>query len=277
MLDPQIDFKPHGLDATWPVAQGREGLATRLRDLGEEAVAAVRDGAELLIVSDRSVDAERAPVPGVLATGAVHHALVAAQLRTRCSLIAETDDARDTHSYACLLGYGADAICPRLALESMAELADNGRIGRDNPSAGEVQDLLKRAAEEGVLKIMSKMGISTLDSYRSAQIFEAVGLSGDVIDLALCGTPSKVGGVGCAELADDILSRHAQAFGKKPSWRATAGSSTAWAATSTPPIPTSSTPCSARSVWRATWRRWTPPCWPTSPRARRRICAPPTC
>ena len=217
VLDPQIDFKPHGLDATWPVAQGREGLATRLRDLGEEAVAAVRDGAELLIVSDRSVDAERAPVPGVLATGAVHHALVAAQLRTRCSLIAETDDARDTHSYACLLGYGADAICPRLALESMAELADNGRIGRDNPSAGEVQDLLKRAAEEGVLKIMSKMGISTLDSYRSAQIFEAVGLSGDVIDLALCGTPSKVGGVGCAELADDILSRHAQAFGEKPS------------------------------------------------------------
>ncbi|WP_370324648.1 glutamate synthase large subunit [Euzebya sp.] len=211
VLDPDIGFAVHGLDATWPVADGADGLAARLAELGEEAVAAVRDGAELLITSDRSAAADRVPVPGVLAVGAVHHALIRAQLRTRTSLIAETDDARDTHSYACLLGYGADAICPRLALESMARLADEGRVGRDNPSAGEVQELLKRAAEQGVLKIMSKMGISTVDAYRAAQVFEAVGLGPDVIDAALVGTPSTLGGVGLAELAADVLARHAEA------------------------------------------------------------------
>ena len=216
VLAPSIPFAVAGLDATWPSGDGPEGLRARLEALGDEAVAAVRGGADLLIVSDRSVDAERAPVPGVLAVGAVHHRLVDEQLRTRCSVIVETDDARDTHVYACLLGYGADAICPRLALESMAALADEGRIGRDNPAAGEVQDLLKRAAEEGVLKIMSKMGISTLDSYRSAQIFEAVGLGEDVVEVALKGTPSRLGGVGLAELAADVLVRHAEAFGERP-------------------------------------------------------------
>ncbi|HUG83161.1 MAG TPA: glutamate synthase central domain-containing protein, partial [Euzebya sp.] len=212
LLDPDIPVTVHGLDTTWPVEDGPEGLADRLRTLGEEAVRAVGDGAELLILSDRSQNDQRAPVPAVLAVGAVHHRLVAAQLRTRVSLIAETDDARDTHSHACLLGYGADAICPRLALESMARLADEGRIGRDNPSAGEVQELLKRAIEEGVLKIMSKMGISTVDSYLGAQIFEAAGLAADVIDIALVGTHSTLGGVGLAELAADVLARHARAY-----------------------------------------------------------------
>jgi glutamate synthase domain-containing protein 2/glutamate synthase domain-containing protein 1/glutamate synthase domain-containing protein 3 len=216
VLAPKIPFAVAGLDATFPVTDGASGLRKRLIALGEEAVEAVRSHVALLIISDRSMDRDHAAVPAVLAIGAVHHRLVASGLRSQTSLISETDDARDTHSFACLLGYGADAICPRLALESMAELADKGRIGGDNLSAGAVQDLYRRAAEEGVLKIMSKMGISTLDSYRSAQIFEAVGLSGDVIDLALCGTPSKVGGIGLDELAEDILARHADAFAENP-------------------------------------------------------------
>ncbi|MGH8904281.1 MAG: glutamate synthase-related protein [Egibacteraceae bacterium] len=214
LLAAKISFAVAGLDATFAVADGAGGLRARLVALGNEAVEAVRGGAALLIISDASMDRDRAAVPAVLAVGAVHHRLMASGLRAQASLISETDDARDTHSFACLLGYGADAICPRLALESMAELADKGRIGGNNPSAGEVQDLYRRAAEEGVLKIMSKMGISTLDSYRSAQIFEAVGLSGDVIDLALRGTPSKVGGIGLDALAEDILARHADAFAK---------------------------------------------------------------
>ncbi|MGH8933170.1 MAG: glutamate synthase-related protein, partial [Egibacteraceae bacterium] len=216
ILAPKIPFTVAGLDATFPVREGPEGLRNRLKTLGDEAVDGVRRGAALLIISDRSMGAERAAVPAVLAVGAVHHRLVAEGLRTQASVFSETDEARDTHSFACLLGYGADAICPRLALESMAELADRGRIGGANLSAGEVQDLYRRAAEEGVLKIMSKMGISTLDSYRSAQIFEAVGLSGDVIDLALRGTPSKVGGIGLDELAEDVLTRHADAFAQNP-------------------------------------------------------------
>ena len=212
VLDPDISFDVHGLDTTWPVADGAEGMAERLVEIGLEAAAAVRDGAQVLIASDRSVSDERAPVPMVLAIGAIHHRLVAEQLRTRVSLIAETDDARDTHSFACLLGYGADVICPRLSLESMTKLADDGRIGRDNPSAGEVQANLKRAAEEGVLKIMSKMGISTLDSYRSAQIFEGAGLAREVVDTCLTGTPSALGGVGFEQLASDVLARHADAY-----------------------------------------------------------------
>jgi glutamate synthase (ferredoxin) len=213
VLSPQIPFAVAGLDATFAISEGSAGLERRLRAIGDEAVEAVSNGAGLVICSDRSMDAERAPVPAVLAVGAVHHRLVAAGLRTQTSIICETDDARDTHSFACLLGYGADVVCPRLALDAIADLADNGRLGRDAASAGEAQEAYRHAVADGVLKIMSKMGISTLDSYRSAQIFEAVGLGADVIDLALAGTPSKVGGIGLAALAEDVLARHANAYG----------------------------------------------------------------
>ncbi|MEX2621495.1 MAG: glutamate synthase-related protein [Egibacteraceae bacterium] len=212
VLDPKIPFAVAGLDATFAVADGPGALAARLRTLGDEAVAEVGAGAVLLIASDRSVDDERAPVPALLAVGAIHHRLVAEGLRTKVSLICETDDARETHTFACLLGYGADAICPRLALETIVDLVDAGRLGPGSGDAGEAQEAFRRAAEDGVLKIMSKMGISTLDSYRSAQIFEAVGLSAEVVDASLVGTPSKIGGIGLAELAEDVLERHALAF-----------------------------------------------------------------
>ncbi|MBW3601923.1 MAG: glutamate synthase subunit alpha [Actinobacteria bacterium] len=216
VLDPDSRLTVAGLDATFAVAEGPDGLGARLASLGDEAVAAVRDGAQLVVCSDRGADRERAPVPGLLAVGAVHHRLVAEGLRTQASLVCETDDARETHVFACLLGYGADVVCPRLALDSIAQLADAGRMGRNTPSAGEVQEAYLRAVEDGVLKIMSKMGISTLDSYRSAQIFEAVGLAGDVIDTCLVGTPSKVGGIGLRALAEDVLARHADAHADEP-------------------------------------------------------------
>jgi glutamate synthase domain-containing protein 2/glutamate synthase domain-containing protein 3 len=215
VLNPSIDFGVTGLDSTFAVAEGSSGLRARLEALGNEAVEAVDSGTAILICSDRSVNAERAPVPALLAVGAIHHRLVAAGLRTRASIVVETDDARETHTFACLLGYGADVICPRLALESIAELADGGRLGRDAASAGEAQEAYRQAVRDGVMKIMSKMGISTLDSYRSSQIFEAVGLAGDVIDEALVGTPTQIGGIGLTELAEDVLARHIQAFGEQ--------------------------------------------------------------
>ena len=215
LLDPPIPLATAGLDATFAVDAAAPGLAERLDALAHEAVAAVRSGAGLLVLSDRAVDRERAPVPALLAVGAVHHRLVAEGLRTATSLVCEHDDARDTHTFALLLGYGADVICPRLALETIADLADAGRLGRDGRSAGQAQEALFAAASDGVLKIMSKMGISTLDSYRSAQVFEAVGLADDVLDTCLAGTPCQLGGIGLVDLGADVLVRHAAAFGPK--------------------------------------------------------------
>ncbi|MFO8075872.1 MAG: glutamate synthase-related protein [Egibacteraceae bacterium] len=216
VVDPPIPFAAAGLDATFPVEAGPDGLAARLGELGDEAVAAVVDGAALLVVSDRSVGAERAPVPALLAVGAIHHRLVAEGRRTEASLLCETDDARETHAFALLLGYGADAICPRLALETVADLADRGRLGRDAGSAATAQEAFCDAVADGVLKIMSKMGISTLDSYRSAQVFEAIGLGEDVVATCLAGTPSELGGLDLADLGADVLARHALAFGAEP-------------------------------------------------------------
>jgi glutamate synthase (ferredoxin) len=211
LIDLDLPFGVAGLDTTFPVDAGPEGLPARIDELVQEAVAAVRDGAAILVCSDRKVGTERAAVPALLAVGAVHHALVDARLRTRVSIICETDDARETHTFATLLGYGADAICPRLAFETITELADAGRLGRESSSAGEAQESYVHAIADGVLKIMSKMGISTLDSYRSAQIFEALGLGDDVITRCLRGTPSRIGGIGLCELGEDVLKRHALA------------------------------------------------------------------
>jgi hypothetical protein len=145
VLSPKIGFTVAGLDATFPAADGPDGLAVRLRALADEAVAAVTNGAAILICSDRGADRDRAPVPALLAVGAIHHRLVDEGLRTKASLVSETDDARETHTFACLLGYGADIVCPRLAMESIAELADSGRLGRDAASAGEAQEAYRTA------------------------------------------------------------------------------------------------------------------------------------
>jgi glutamate synthase domain-containing protein 2/glutamate synthase domain-containing protein 1/glutamate synthase domain-containing protein 3 len=212
VLDPDLPFGVQAVDATFPVADGPDGLAAALRRLGDEAVAHVRAGAGILVVSDGGVDDARCRVPILLAVGAVHQRLLAANLRTRTSLVAETDEARETHDAATLLGYGADALVPRLVLQTIADLADEGRIGGDNPSSSVAQERYRNAVEDGVLKIMSKMGISVLDSYRSAQIFEALGLGPDVVDAALTGTVSTLGGVTLADLGAEVLAQHAEAF-----------------------------------------------------------------
>jgi glutamate synthase (ferredoxin) len=204
-------FKAVRLDATFPVADGPGGLGPAIRKLADAAVDAVADGASILVVSDRSVGAQRAPIPSLLALGAVHHRLIAKHTRQQTSLIVASGDARDVHGVACLLGFGADAVCPRLALESVASMADDDQLGELHSS--EAQAKLQAALEDGVLKIFSKMGISTVDGYRAAQIFEAIGLGPEVIETCLRDTVSEVGGVGFDTLGADVLARHEEAFG----------------------------------------------------------------
>jgi len=195
------------LDTTFAVADGPDGLKAAVERVSAEAEAAVREGVSILFLDDEAVGPERAPVPSVLAVGAVHHRLISAGLRQAAALVAIADDVRDVHGVACLLGYGADAICPRLALQTIAADAD---ASDSDLTSAEAQERFQTACEDGVLKILSKMGISTVDSYRGAQIFEAVGLAPEVVDVSLVGTPSIVGGLGWAALGADALARHAE-------------------------------------------------------------------
>jgi len=212
VLDPDIPFGVQAVDATFPVADGPGGLRSALERLGQEAAAHVRAGAGIVVVSDVGADDERCRIPILLAVGAVHQHLLDVGLRTRTSVVAETDEARETHDAATLLGYGADAIVPRLVLQTIVDLADEGRIGGDNPTASVAQERYRNAVEDGVLKIMSKMGISVLDSYRSAQIFEALGLGEDVVERCFTGTVSVLGGLTLEDLAEDVLAQHTEAY-----------------------------------------------------------------
>ena len=211
-MDPRLPWPVMAVDATFPVEEGEEGLERGLERLGEEALGHARAGAGIIVVSDVSADVDRARIPILLAVGAVHQRLVAEGVRTRASIVAETDEARTTHDMATLLGYGADAIAPRLVLETIAHLADEDRIGGDNPTASEAQRRYRAAIEDGVRKVMSKMGISVLDSYRSAQIFEALGLAPEVVDRCFTGTTSVLGGHGFVDLARTVLQQHAVAY-----------------------------------------------------------------
>ena len=199
------------LDATFAVTEGPDGLESALRRVVLEAVDAVHHGSEYIVLSDRRSGPERAPVPSALAAGAVHHGLLKAGLRARASLVVDCDDPRETHHHAVLLTNGADAICPRLALQSIAELARRGRLG-GGVSSEEAQRNYFHAIEDGLLKVMSKMGISTVDSYRGAQIIEAIGLGGDVIELCLDGVASVLGGLSLVELGADVWRRHELAY-----------------------------------------------------------------
>src|SRR5207245_7949846 len=174
---------------------GPEGLRSALDGLCRSAGHAVRQGARIVILSDRGADRERAPLPMLLAVGAVHQHLLENGLRTRLGLIAEAGDAWDVHHFASLIGYGAEAVHPWLALESVqAHVAEEDGRAR-----------FRAAAEAGLLKILSKMGISTLSSYCGAQIFEALGLGAEGIDRCVTGTVSTIGGIGFAEIAEDVL------------------------------------------------------------------------
>ena len=199
-----VELAPVRLDATFAADEGLPRALERLAMLAESEVAA---GAELLCVSDEEAGGERAPAPALLALSAVHTRLVQAGLRTRCSLVVESDEPRDTHAIACLLGYGADAVCPRLALETVAHLAAEDRIGGDRPSPAEAQGRLFSALEEGVLKVMSKMGISDVASYRGARLFDAVGLQRLLCRDLLGGTPSAIGGASLERFEREALER----------------------------------------------------------------------
>ncbi len=203
------------LDGSFDVLEGPDGLEPALRSMAEAACAAVASGAEIVVVSDRGATDERAPIPSALTGGAVHHALLGAGLRGLAGIVVEADDVRETHHFACLLTNGADAICPLLALQSLCDLAVSGRLGGD---AGPVDAQLRfaSAVEDGVLKVMSKMGISTLDSYKGAQIIEAIGLGPDVIDLCFPGVSSILGGLSLTELGADALIRHDAGMAAKP-------------------------------------------------------------
>ncbi len=192
------------LDATWSAAGGAapDALRTALDGLCRSAGRAVQEGARIVILSDRAADRERAPLPMLLAVGAVHQHLLESGLRTRLGLVAEAGDAWDVHHFAALIGYGAEAVHPWLALESVqAQVAEDDARAR-----------FRAAAETGLLKILSKMGISTLSSYCGAQIFEALGLGAEVIDRCFTGTVSTIGGIGFAEIAEDVLARHRAAY-----------------------------------------------------------------
>lgn len=202
-------FRSVTIPALFDVHRGAAGLDAALDVICADAVRAVDAGKTILIVSDRGVDADHAPVPILLAIAAIHHHLIREGRRLKADLIAETGQVWDVHHFALLLGFGASAINPYLAIESIASLV----AGVDNSLSFETAyHNFDKAVHDGLLKIMSKMGISPLASYRGAQIFEIVGLNEDLVARCFPGTPSRIRGIGLAEIAEDVLARHATAF-----------------------------------------------------------------
>jgi glutamate synthase domain-containing protein 2/glutamate synthase domain-containing protein 3 len=205
-------FQVRTLATLFKVADGGAGFRGALEALCREAEQAVRAGVDILILSDRGVSPELAPIPMLLATGAVHHHLVREGLRTQCGIVCEAGDARDVSQFALLIGYGAGAINPYLAFETIRELVGDGvLVPRELGHAKAVANYLK-ACDKGLLKTMAKMGISTLQSYRGAQIFEAVGLDRSLVERCFTGTASRVSGVGYDVLARESQLRHERAF-----------------------------------------------------------------
>ncbi len=211
-------FSAVTIDTVWDPDTGPEGLEPALRSLRRAAEQAARRGARILVLSDRNVGERRAPIPMLLAIGAVRQHLVQTGLRARVGLVAEAGDALDIHHFAALIGYGAEAVHPWLAIASVDTLFGDDQEGRRNqddtarPSPEEAREKFRSAAEKGLLKILSKMGISTLSSYCGAQIFEALGLGAEVIDACFAGTVSPIGGIGFEEIGGDVLVRHRAAY-----------------------------------------------------------------
>jgi glutamate synthase (NADPH/NADH) large chain len=206
-------FKSYELNICYPVAWGKEGIEARLASLCAKAVDAVKSGHNILIISDRKVDADQLPIPALLATSAIHQHLVSKGLRTSTGLVVETGSARETHHFALLAGYGAEAIHPYLAMDTLAEMA-KGLSGDLSPEKAIYN--FQKAIGKGLLKVMSKMGISTYMSYCGAQIFEAIGLSRALVDKYFKGTSSNVEGIGVFEVAEEALRLHNAAFSTDP-------------------------------------------------------------
>ncbi|KUH97666.1 glutamate synthase subunit alpha [Mycolicibacterium acapulense] len=205
------------LKALYDVERGGEGLADALEDLRAKACEAIAKGARTLVISDRDSDHTRAPIPSLLAVSAVHHHLVRTKERTTVALVVESGDAREVHHIAMLIGFGAAAVNPYLAFESIEDLVREGELTGIEPAAA-VRNYCK-ALGKGVMKVMSKMGISTVASYTAAQAFEAVGIDKDVIDEYFTGTPSQLGGVGLDVIAEEVKQRHRRAYPENPTER----------------------------------------------------------
>ncbi len=201
------------IDITFPQSEGTDGLAAALERICAQAEAAIDEGFSLVVLSDRDISADRVPVSSLLACGAVHHHLVRQAKRTRIGIVLETGEAREVHHHCLLVGYGADAINPYLAFEALWQARCDGLLGSEDFADDEaVVAAYRKGVSKGMLKIMGKMGISTLQSYKGAQIFEALGLNDEVIERSFVGTASRIQGVSLQTLAEESLRRHALGY-----------------------------------------------------------------
>ena len=209
----QGKFRSYTLDITYPLAWGHEGVEAKLASLCAEAVDAIKTGKNILIISDRSISATQLAIPALLALSAIHQHLVREGLRTIAGLVVETGTAREVHHFAVLAGYGAEAVHPYLAMETIVAIHRElpGELSSDKALYNYV-----KAIGKGLSKIMSKMGVSTYMSYCGAQLFEAIGLSSDTVDKYFAGTPSRVGGIGVFEIAEEAIRMHKSAFSEDP-------------------------------------------------------------
>ena len=210
------------LSTLYSITTGPHGLATAIQKLCQQATEAVQAGAKILVLSDRlggNIDEESSYIPPLLAVGAVHHHLITSGLRLQASLVVDTAQCWSTHHFACLIGYGASAVCPYLAWSTVEnwwqtpktqKMMERGKI--ESLSLEDAQQKYRKAVEAGLLKILSKMGISLLSSYHGAQIFEALGLGKELIDLAFAGTTSRLGGLKVADVAQEVVTFHSRAF-----------------------------------------------------------------
>ena len=214
------EFSSKTVKALWDPATGPSGLEPAVKRLCAEAEAAVDSGISYIVLSDRGVDAGNAPIPMLLAVGALHHHLIRAGKRMKASIVVETGEAREDHHIACLISYGASLVHPYLAFEMVAELAaakareEPGSAGAKALSVEQGLNGYKKALEDGLLRIMSKMGISTVDSYRGAQVMESLGLHDSVVDLAFTGTVNRLSCVTSEQLGRDVLAFHESAYGQ---------------------------------------------------------------
>ena len=206
-------FKPVTIDILYPVVGGGDAMRLAIERIRHQASDAIAGGANLIILSDRYADHEHAPIPALLATAAVHHHLIREKTRTRVGLVVETGEAREVHHHALLVGFGAAAVNPYLVFDALRDMIAEGHIALTPRKAAK---LYIKAAGKGILKIMSKMGISTVASYTGAQVFEAIGLGDEIIDEYFTGTTSRLGGIGLDTIAAEVAARHALAFPDRP-------------------------------------------------------------
>ena len=214
------ELHAHVVSGLYRVSGGGAALKSALDEIRSEVSSAIEAGARVIVLSDRNSDEALAPIPSLLLTAAVHHHLVREKKRTQAGLVVECGDAREVHHMALLIGFGAGAVNPYLAFESIEDMIREDLHGLGGVDAGAAVKKYIKASGKGVLKIMSKMGVSTVASYTGAQIFEAIGLGSDLVDEYFTGTVSRLGGIGLDEIAAEVSARHATAHPKNPEHRA---------------------------------------------------------